>query len=168
MGKKEYLYKGKIINLRIDHLDIKHEIIEHAPAVAVLPVDENENILLIKQYRRAADKILIEIPAGLIEKNEKPENCAKRELQEEIGFFPNTLIPLGGFYLSPGFCDEYVYIYIAKDLIKKPLPPDDGEIIETFSVTIEEAIELIENNKIIDAKTISSILRYFHFKKTKK
>ncbi len=161
----KYIYKGSLINLRSDEY---HEIVEHPPAVAIIPIDNDENIFLIKQFRRAANKTLIEIPAGIIEKNESEKECAIRELREEIGFFPNKLHSLGGFYLSPGFCDEYLHLFIAEDLIKNPLPPDDGEEIEIMKVSLEKALNLIDNNTIIDSKTITGILMYYNHLNNKK
>ena len=111
-----WAYRGKVIHLRIDTYQFDHktkiaEIVEHPGAVVIVPIDEKERVLLIQQSRKGADEILIELPAGTLEENEPPELCAKRELQEETGFAPKTMIDLGGFYSAPGFCNEYLHLF---------------------------------------------------------
>lgn len=116
------LYRGKNISLRIDTLAFKNrppatwEIIEHPGAAVILPIDHNDQLILVKQWRRAIGKILIELPAGTLEKGEDPYDCADRELQEETGFKSASLISLGGYFSAPGFCTEYLYFYLAREL----------------------------------------------------
>lgn len=160
-----WVYRGRIINLRLDTYQLDHktkiaEIIQHPGAVAIVPIDPKGRLLLVQQWRRAAGEIMIEIPAGTLEEKEQPDACAFRELQEETGFAAKTLIPLGGFFSAPGFCSEYLHLFLAKDLYPSPLPPDDDEMIDLLPVTLPEAIRLIEENKIRDVKTIAGILRY--------
>ena len=110
--EKSWIHQGKIVKMHLESIFYNDgtkknvEIVEHPGAVVILPVTSNKNIIFIKQYRKAVDKILIELPAGILEKGEKPSTCAKRELQEEIGYKPNKLINLGGFHPSPGFCSQ--------------------------------------------------------------
>ncbi len=161
--KSEYIYKGNLISLRLDplvNLNKTHEIVEHPPAAAILPLYDQNTLILIKQYRRAADQVILEIPAGIIENKEKPIDCAQRELQEEIGYFAKSIEPIGSFYLSPGFCNEYLHLFLAKDLIESKKNCDDDEEIEILFISIEEAIKMIKNKKIYDSKTIAAILYY--------
>ncbi|HSX12055.1 MAG TPA: NUDIX hydrolase [Rhabdochlamydiaceae bacterium] len=164
--QSEFVYKGKILSLRRDHFQLQegapqqYDIVVHPGAVAVIPVTDQGNLLLIKQWRRAAQKILIEIPAGILEKNEDPLECAKRELQEETGYKAELFISLGGFFTTPGYCTEYIYLYIAKQLSPSYLPPDDHEWIDPFEVSLESALEMVYEHEIEDVKTIAAILQY--------
>lgn len=163
--KSEWIYNGKIVNLKLETYKIENktklaEVIHHPGAVVVLPIDAEGKLLLIQQWRRAAREILIELPAGTLEKNEEPLVCAKRELQEEIGFKAGNLQALGGFFTAPGYCNEYLYFYIATELTPSSLPPDDDEFIDLFPVTVNEAKQLIKENRIKDAKTVAGVLKY--------
>lgn len=158
-------YRGRVVNLRIDTYQFDHaikiaEIVEHPGAVVIVPIDEKERILLVKQWRKGADEILFELPAGTLEENEPPEQCAKRELQEETGFAAKTMIALGGFYSAPGFCNEYLHLFAGLDLHPSPLPPDEDEHIDLLPTPLAEAIDMIEQNKIRDAKTVAGLFKY--------
>ncbi len=164
-----YLHKGKILTIRQDHLEYEgkkqsFEIIEHPGAVAILPILEKQ-ILLVSQWRRASGKILLEIPAGTLEPKETPHLCAQRELQEEIGYFAHSLSHFGGFYTAPGFCTEYIHLFLATNLEPKRLEVDEDEGIDVVSISLKEALSLIEENKICDAKTILAIYKYAMGKK---
>jgi ADP-ribose pyrophosphatase len=161
----KWIYKGRIVNLKLDTYKLGDrtkvaEIIHHSGAVVMIPIDEEGRILLVQQWRRAVGEITIELPAGTLEINEHPLDCAKRELQEEIGFAAKKITPLGGFYTAPGFCDEYLHLFLAEQLHPSPLEPDEDEMIDVLPVTIKEAKDMIEHNEIRDAKTILGILRY--------
>ncbi|PCI91371.1 ADP-ribose pyrophosphatase [Candidatus Aerophobetes bacterium] len=166
------IYKGSLITVRNDKVkglgDAIHDydIIEHPGAVVMVPVDSNGYLHLVKQYRRASKKILLELPAGTLEKNEEPIYCAQRELQEEIGFKAKKITPLGGFYTAPGFCDEYLYLFLAEELEESSLDGDDSEMIDCVTLTLNEALNLIEEGEIVDAKTICGIYRYLRIKDT--
>jgi ADP-ribose pyrophosphatase len=136
------------------------DLVLHPGAVAILPIAADGRLLLIRQWRRAVGEILIEIPAGILEKGEEAAACANRELQEETGFRAKTLVPIGSLYTAPGFCNEKIHLYLASDLEESPLPPDAHEAIDLHTVSLEEALDLIETNRIIDAKTIAAVLRY--------
>ena len=163
----EMIYEGKILNLRKDIIQTEsnkkavREIVEHKPAVAIVPIDDNENVLLVRQYRHPAKQYLLEVPAGLIETEEEPDIAAMRELREEIGYSSNNLRLLGGFWSSPGFTDEYMYCYIARDLVENRLPADDDENIEVESIPITQVHKLIKFGEITDAKTIALLLMAF-------
>lgn len=163
---REFPFKGRILNLRVDQVkfpsgDIKsREVVEHPPAVAILAVDADEYIYLVEQYRHAVDEVLYEVPAGLVEAGEDPAVAAARELQEEIGFKPGALRKLLSLYSSPGFSDEKVIFFLAADLTPSELPKDCDEHLEVFKFTLDEAKELIASGQIKDGKTLVAVYWY--------
>ncbi|SKC72410.1 NUDIX hydrolase [Maledivibacter halophilus] len=162
--KSDKVYQGKIINLRIDTVELpdqkysKREIIEHPGAVAVVPIAEDNKIVMVKQFRKAVEDCLLEVPAGKLEIGEEPLDCAKRELLEETGYKSDNLEYLFKFYTSPGFCNEEISVFVAKDLIKDVAQPDEDEYIEIEKYGIDELVEKISKEEIKDAKTITCIL----------
>lgn len=133
--------------------------IEHQPCIAVVPIDESGQIVLIRQYRHAVGQFLLEIPAGgLNAAKESIEDCVQRELAEETGYGAKRLIKLFAGYLVPGYCNEYMHYYLARDLFPAPLPPDDDEDIEVVRVSREEARKMINNGEICDSKTALGLL----------
>ncbi len=167
--ESEWIYKGRIIALRSDimhfkgHPPVRWDFVTHPGAVAIVPINSAGNLLLVKQWRRAIGKITLELPAGVLEKGEDPLFCARRELQEETGFHPGELISLGGFYSAPGFCNEYLHLYLARMLTHNPLPQDDHESIDLVEISLEDALKLIDTHQLIDAKTICGILHYARY-----
>ncbi len=165
--KSEMVYQGKRISVRVDHLtdetgrSYKREIVLHPGAVVMIPVTAEGQILLVRQWRRAANKILLELPAGTLEEGEEPLVTAGRELQEEIGYRAERITALGGFYSAPGFCTEYLHVFLAEDLRESRLDADVGEDIEVCPVSLEEALDLIEQGKIEDAKSVAGLSRYY-------
>ena len=160
-----WAYQGRVIQLKLNTYQLEGrtkiaEIIHHPGAVVIVPVDEKGRVHLVQQWRRAAQEILIELPAGTLEKGELPEDCAKRELQEEAGFAAKKITSLGGFFNAPGFCNEYLHLFAAEDLYPSPLPPDDDEQIDLLPTPLSVAMRMIEENKIRDAKTIAGLFRY--------
>lgn len=136
----------------------RHARVDHRPCVTVVPVDDQCNIILIRQYRYAVNQDLVEIPAGSMDKGEEsPEDCARRELAEETGYGARNWVQLFAGYLLPGYCNEYMYFFLATGLYKAPLPPDDDECIEVFSVSPERAMEMIRSGEIMDGKTALGI-----------
>ena len=164
--EQTWVYQGRFIRVRKEILYIKEsaprvwESIIHPGAVGILPIDARGNLILVEQWRRAVEKILIEIPAGGIEPGEEPLACAQRELQEEVGYKADNLIPIGGCYAAPGMSTEYVHLFIAKDLEESYLEADEYEAIDLRIVSLPEALSWIEEGIICDAKTIVGILRY--------
>jgi ADP-ribose diphosphatase len=138
------------------------EVIRHSGATAVVAIDSQKRMLLVRQYRVASDQMMSEIPAGLLNDGENPEQCASRELQEETGYRPGQLESLGGFYTAPGYTSEYIHIFLATDLVESRLPQDTDEFIEVERVTIAQALAMIERGEIADGKTIIGVLRYAH------
>lgn len=168
-SEKTEIHRGKIFRLEREELEFPdlspavRDIIRHPGAAAVLPIDSDGNLLLIKQYRRPIGEITIEIPAGTLDQDEDPKVCAIRELREEAGFHAAKLSPLGEIVTAPGFCDERVVLFLAEGLAPDPLPPDDHEVIDLYPIALEDAIKEISDGTIIDAKTIIAIYRYREF-----
>ena len=165
----EVIFEGRVVRLRIDTIETidgrqsTREIIEHDDCITVIPVDENGNILLVKQFRRPTGKELLEIPAGGIDPGEDTETAVIREMQEETGYRPQKLKRLGGFYSSPGFCTEYLHVYLATDLVPGRLYAEDTEAIELVRMPPDDIIKLITSDKIEDAKTIAGLLYYLEY-----
>lgn len=168
--KSEKIYDGKLISLRVETVELpdqkysKREIVDHDPAVAILAADEEDNIILIKQYRKAVDKTIYEIPAGCLEIGESPKEGAIRELKEETGYTAQSIEYATEFFCSPGFCNEKIYVFIAKDIEKGEQKLDEDEFIECFKVPLEKAVKMIEVGEIMDGKTIVGILMYKNLK----
>ena len=158
------VFKGKIVGLRVDAVELPNglkavrEVVEHRPAVVVVPIDAEGNLLLVRQFRYPVGRDVLEAPAGTVEEGEAPEECAARELQEEIGFASGDLRELGGFWSSPGFTDEYMYAYVARELAPSRLEGDPDEDIEVERLSVPEVMRAIREGDIRDAKTIASVL----------
>lgn len=160
------IYDGKIISLQKDVVRLpngktsERELIKHPGAVAIIPITEDKKILFVEQYRKPLERSLIEIPAGKMEPNEKPEVTAIRELEEETGYTTNELIYVTSFYTSPGFADELIHIYMADKLeqLDEAIPGDEDEFVEVIELTLDQAQDAIMNQRIRDAKTNYAIL----------
>lgn len=166
--KSEKIFEGKIINLRVDTVELenqkytKREIVEHKNASAILAVNEKNEMLLVRQYRKAVEDFLYEIPAGIVNIAEEPIDCALRELKEETGFEAKKINQLFEFYTSPGFSNEKVYLFEAEELTFTSTKFDEDECIETISVSKEEAKKMIETGRIMDSKTLIGILYWIN------
>jgi len=162
----QQLYRGRAVSLRMDTVEKSNgktttrEVVEHSNCVAVVVVDEQGNVLLVRQYRYPVGKFLLEIPAGGIDPNEEPIDCVRRELQEEIGYFPQKIEELGGFYSVPGYGTEYLHCYLATDLVPSRLIAEDSEGIEVVRVPISKITQLITSGEICDAKSIAALLTF--------
>ncbi len=162
----ETAYRGRLFNVSLDTIEmdggvIAHrETIRHPGAVCMVPVDDNGNLLLVTQYRHAAGRRLLEIPAGTLEPGEQPLTAVSRELQEEIGHRPGRIEPLGGFFVAPGYTTEYIHLYVCSQLEPARLAADDDEDIEVEIRTPAEALAAIESGEICDAKSVIGILRW--------
>ncbi len=165
----EVIYEGKILDLRLHTIKLaggktsQREIVEHNDSVLIVPIDDHGRIILVRQYRKAANKHLLEVPAGGIEDGEEPYAAAERELQEEIGFKSDNLIHIGGFWMAPGFCTEYMHAYIATDLKESSLPPDEDENIEVVYLDIERIEDVIKSGEVEDSKSISALMMVLNF-----
>jgi ADP-ribose pyrophosphatase len=159
------IFDGHIVKLRIDTVEtasgktVDREIVEHGDVVAVVPIDEDDNVLLVKQYRKPVEQPLLEIPAGGVDEGEDPLDSVARELQEEIGLIPRKIDKLGGFYTSPGYCTEYLHLYVATKLKPSRLEAEDTESIEVVKVPLSKVSEMINSGEINDAKSIVGLLR---------
>ncbi len=169
--KTEIIYKGKIINLRKDRVELpdgrvsSREIVEHAGGVTIIAINDDNEIILVEQYRKPADKILLELPAGKLEKGEKTFDCAKRELLEETGYSSNNFKKICSFYTTPGFSDEILHLYIAKNISFSEQNPDSDEFINVVKIKVDEIHRYIVEGKIIDAKTILGLLFFLEREK---
>ncbi|MBI4283221.1 MAG: NUDIX hydrolase [Chloroflexi bacterium] len=141
------------------------EIVEHSDCVAIIAIDAEANVLLVKQFRQAVGKELLEIPAGGIERDEEPVAAVRRELQEETGYLPRKVEGLGGFYSAPGYCTEYLYLYLATDLVPSQLYAEDTEIIKLVTVPLSQIPGLITSGSISDAKSIAGLLAFLEYQK---
>jgi ADP-ribose pyrophosphatase len=166
------LFEGRALKLRVDTVrlpdgrETTREIVEHEDCVAVVAIDDADNVLLVKQFRKPVEKELLEIPAGGIDPGESPEEAVRREMREETGFLPQKVQRLGGFYSSPGFCTEYLYLYLARDLVAKPLKAEDTENITLVRVALSEIPGLISSGDICDAKSIAGLLAFIDYRKS--
>lgn len=161
---QEYLYFGHILNLRIDNVRLangspaRREIIEHRDAVTLAPMDEKGQVLFVRQFRKAAEQELFELPAGVMEEGESPEQAARRELAEETGLTADSLIRLAGCYSSPGFSTEFMHLFVARDLRPMAGEPDDDEDITTLWIPLADALTMIDTGELRDAKSIACLL----------
>jgi len=167
----QLIYEGRVVRLRVDTVQVssgretKREIVEHDDCVAIIAIDAEDNVLLVKQFRKPIEKELLEIPAGGIDPGESPEEAVKREMREETGYLPRKVAPLGGFYSAPGYATEYLYLYLATDLIPSQLFAEDTEGISLVRAAPEEIPELISSGGICDAKSIAGLLTYLEYRK---
>jgi ADP-ribose pyrophosphatase len=168
----QLIFSGRAVRLRVDTVQMPsgrqttREVVEHSDCVAIVAIDENDNVLLVKQHRQAIDKELLEIPAGGIDPGEDAEAAVRREMREETGFLPRRVARLGGFYSSPGFCTEYLHLYLALDLVPSPLHAEDTEIITLVRVPTSQIPELLSSGQICDAKSIAGLLTYLQYRKS--
>ncbi len=145
-----------------DGRNFTREVVRHAGAVVIVPVLDDGRICLIRNYRVAVDRELLELPAGTLEPGEPPIETAHRELIEETGFIADCITPLLEFYMSPGILDERMYAFVAKQLTAGPPAREAGEQIENFLVTPAQLDDLLAEGKIQDSKSISALLYYRH------
>jgi len=162
----QQVYHGSAVNLRLDTVEkpngkkVTREVVEHSDCVAVVVLDDQDNVLLERQFRYPVGKPLLEIPAGGIDPGENPIDCVRRELQEEIGFLPKKIDKLGGFYSVPGYGTEYLHCYLATDLVPSRLTAEDTESIELVRVPQNQIPQLIASGEICDAKSIAALLTF--------
>ena len=160
------VYEGRAVRLRVDTVQLPggrettREIVEHSDCIAVVALDSDDNVLLVRQYRTPVEKELLEIPAGGIDPGENAEEAVRREMREETGYLPEKVEKLGGFYSAPGYCTEYLYLYLAADLIPSRLQAEDTENIQLTKVPLSQIPGLINSGTICDAKSIAGLLIY--------
>ena len=170
----QLIFDGRAVRLRVDRVrmpsgrETTREIVEHGDCVAIIALDAEDNVLLVEQYRTPVAKKLLEIPAGGIEPGENPEDCVRREMREETGFLPQKLERLSGFYSSPGYSTEYLHLYLATELISRPLQAEDSESIKLVRVRLGEVPALITSGAICDAKSIAGLLSFLGYRESAK
>ena len=159
------IYKGSIFQVHVDEVRLPNgavstrEVADHCPCVAVVPLDENNNVLTVTQYRYVFDKPLLEIPAGKLNPDEDPVAGALRELKEETGAVPDEFIPMGKLIPSPGCLGEELYLFLARGLHMEDAHPDDDEFLVQERIPFDEMVHRCVRGEIEDGKTIAAILK---------
>ncbi|GBC93689.1 ADP-ribose pyrophosphatase [bacterium HR15] len=162
--ESQTLYRGRVVTLRIDTVRLpnghitQREIVEHRGAVAIVPLLDENTVLLIRQYRQAVGETLLEIPAGTLEPGELPDQCAQRELQEETGYRAGTMRHLFSQYLAPGYSQEVLHVYLAEQLTPARQQTDEDETVEIVPTPLQQIEPMILTGQIKDAKTIAGLL----------
>lgn len=160
----ELIYEGRAFTVRVDTIqttngrETTRDVVEHGECVAIVAIDSDGKILLVNQYRLPVGKQLLEIPAGGIDGDEEPADAVRREMQEETGYLPKKVEKLGGFYSAPGFCTEYLHLYLATELVPGRLVAEDTDSITTVRISPEQIMDLIQSGEIRDAKSIAGLL----------
>lgn len=162
--RSEILLKGRAFKIRRDTLktpdghETKLEIIEHGGSVVIVPVDEDGNVLFVRQYRHAAGGDLLELPAGTRDEDEPYEECAAREIREETGMEAGQLKKIGAFYLAPGYSTEFMAVFLATELKENPLDADDDEFLQVEKLPLKQVMEMARGGDIPDAKSLAALL----------
>lgn len=163
--KKNYVYMGRIINVRNDDAELPNgkpclrEVVEHPGGVCVAAITENDELLFVRQFRYPYMEIIPELPAGKLETGEDPFETGKRELEEETGYVAEEYYDLGKFYPTPGYCGEIIHIYAAKNLTGTNQHLDEDEFLSVEKIPLEKAVEMVMNNEIKDGKTQAAVLK---------
>lgn len=158
-------WRGRMIGVTVDAVTLPNgrtvdlEIVRHPGAAAVVPVDADNNVVLVRQVRYAAGGWLLEVPAGKLDEGEAPEACAARELQEETGYRAKKLIPMGRIWTSPGFTDERIWLFLATELEPVPQALEADEVLTIERLPLREALERALRGEIEDAKSVCALLR---------
>lgn len=169
--KEERKYTGNIINVDKvtvvlpDGREATRDVVRHPGASVIVPITSDGKIIMVEQYRKPCEMISLELPAGKLDKNEPPEECAKRELMEETGFIAGKLTKVLTIHSTPGFSDEVLHMFVATDLTEKNACPDEDEFISCKKYEISDLISMIEKGQITDAKTIIGIFLADRIKK---
>ena len=157
------VFEGKVFNVRQDQVlypdgrRVQMDIVDHRDAVTILPLDSDGQIWFIRQYRHAAGKELLELPAGVAEPGEDMQVSALRELQEEIGMAAKHMEKIGGFYLAPGYSTEYMHVFLATDLYPSALPGDESEFLSVEKIDARRALSLAETGQLDDSKSLIAL-----------
>ncbi len=161
--KSETLLQGRAFKIRRDYLktpdgrETRLEIVEHGGSVVILPIDEQNNLLFVRQYRHAVGGDLLELPAGTRDKQEPYEACAARELREETGLEAGKLQKVGEFYLAPGYSTEFMVVFLATELRENPLQADEDEFLQVERIPLRQALEMSERGEVPDAKSLAAL-----------
>lgn len=169
--KQDYLYRGKIVNLRVDNAELPdgttalREVVEHPGGVCVAALTEKEELLFVEQFRYPYMETVLELPAGKLEYGEDPFEAGKRELLEETGAAAENYRDLGKLYPTPGYCGEIIHMYLAENLTFSEQHLDEDEFLEVRRIPLEEAFQMVMRNEIRDSKTQVGILKTYHLVK---
>lgn len=169
--KQDYLYRGKIVNLRVDNAELPdgttalREVVEHPGGVCVAALTEKEELLFVEQFRYPYMETVLELPAGKLEYGEDPFEAGKRELLEETGAAAENYRDLGKLYPTPGYCGEIIHMYLAENLTFSEQHLDEDEFLEVRRIPLEEAFQMVMRNEIRDSKTQVGILKTYQLVK---
>lgn len=160
---RKVMYEGHAFN--VEELQVKlpdsrqraYDLVDHNDSVTIIPVDKNGYIWFVRQYRVGSEKTLLELPAGVMDEGEKPEECAKREIREETGMSAAKFRHLISFYLAPGYCNEMNHVFLATNLSKSPLESDEDEFLEPVKIHRDEIKEIIRSGQLQDGKSIAAL-----------
>lgn len=161
---REKQYEGRAFNVAKIQLQLpdgrerRYDLVEHGDSVTILPVDSAGQLYFVTQYRVGSGDMLLELPAGVLEAYEDPLTCARREIREEIGMAAREMKALGGFYLAPGYTDEYMTVFLASGLYDSPLKADDDEFLNISTLSIKESYRMAQAGEIEDGKTLAALL----------
>jgi len=161
---RETYYSGPIFDVAKVHVQLpdgrerSYDLVEHGDSVTIVPVDANGQIYFVTQHRVGAGALLLELPAGVLEQGEDPLESARREIREEIGMDAHEMIPLGGFYLAPGYSDEYMTIFLATGLFPAPLEPDEDEFLNLITMSVDTVYQKALAGEFQDGKTLAALL----------
>jgi ADP-ribose pyrophosphatase len=164
LGEKN-VYRGRILNLDLETVRLPNggvcelEIIRHPGAAAVVPVDDEGRVLLVRQYRHATGGWVLEVPAGKLDRGETPESCAAREVEEETGYCAGSLISMGWIWTTPGFTDEKIWLYLARGLTPGRQDLQADEALSVERLPLGEAVAMAGRGEIVDAKSVCALLR---------
>ena len=163
--KRTTVFDGRVVHLTVDRVELPNgrtaelEVISHPGAAAMVPLSEEGEVFLVRQYRYATGSWLLEVPAGKLDPGEEPEVCAAREVEEEIGYRASELIPLGWIWTTPGFTDEKIWLYLARGLEPSEQKLETDEILTVESMPLAEAVAKVHAGEICDGKSICALLR---------
>jgi ADP-ribose diphosphatase len=157
------IFRGKVFDVSVDTIvegDVRYdrEVVHHPGSAVIIPIFEDGKVAFVRQYRHPAVRYLLEIPAGTLDGNESPEEGAARELKEELGYTAGRLEKLSEFFVSPGFCEEKMWLFLATDLTESKQQLEADELIEVVRLPLRQALEMITDGEIEDAKTILGLL----------
>jgi nudix-type nucleoside diphosphatase (YffH/AdpP family) len=160
---EEILYRGKVFNLAKTHFrldngkELTYDLVKHHGAVVVIPVDGQDKMIFVRQFRIGAEQALLELPAGLLEEGEQAEECAIREVQEETGMAPGKIEKVGEFFMVPGYSTEKMQVFLATQLFESSLPMDEDEYIERVVIPVKEAYRMAREGELLDGKTLAAL-----------